>query len=329
MPPSLGGSSRGRSTVNPRSSSSRTLRAEQQRVLEHPAAQRHHVEPALLALAGRPGRRPASATAAWNRAAIDARRPRPRRTSSTTARTTGRRRPRAGSRPPRTRRARPVRRRTGPATPARSPPRPRSRRCAGRRPARTPRRRAGPCWRWARSRGRCRAGGRGRTAPAPGRRPRRGGRRSQATPARAEVGQRHPVGPQHAGVAAGERDVAEVGRPAERLVAGDQDLAAPDRAVGAVAGAVEGDPDHLVVRCRGRARPSPTRRARGGAARRGPRGRRRARGPRPTSGSPGARRRPPAPGRTPVSSSRCRSEAVSASWVARSSRSPMCWLSQA
>ncbi len=64
---------------------------------------------------------------------------------------------------------------------------------------------------------------------------------------RPQMRQRHPVRPQHARVATGERHVAEVRGPPELLVVGDQHLAAPDRAVGAVAGAVEGDPDDPLV----------------------------------------------------------------------------------
>ena len=248
MPPSLGGSSRGRSTVKPRSSSSRTVVAEQQRVAEHPAAESHHVEPVGRALPVRQVRRPA--------------RPRPRGTSRPRGPGPGprARRPRrpgsrARRRPPaartsrrrRTGTARRRRRTTGRGTRARSPPRPRSRRRAARRGARRPRRRAGPCWRSARSRGRSPAGARARPAPGPGRR-RPAGRSSVPLHARGpEVGERHPVGPRDAGVAAGERDVAEVRDAAEGLVVADQHLAAPDRPVRAVAGAVEGEADHLVV----------------------------------------------------------------------------------
>lgn len=63
-----------------------------------------------------------------------------------------------------------------------------------------------------------------------------------------QVRERHPVGPQHTRVAPGQRHVAQVGRPAERLVAGHQDLTAPGSAVVAVAGAVEGDADDALVR---------------------------------------------------------------------------------
>ena len=50
-----------------------------------------------------------------------------------------------------------------------------------------------------------------------------------------------------AGVAAGQRDVGEVGGPDVVGVVGDQELAAPDGAVVAVAGAVEGDPEDPAV----------------------------------------------------------------------------------
>ena len=63
-------------------------------------------------------------------------------------------------------------------------------------------------------------------------------------PGRAQVGQRHPVGAPHRGVAAGQRHVAEVREAAVAVVVGEQELAAPHGAVVAVAGAVEGDADH-------------------------------------------------------------------------------------
>ena len=137
-----------------------------------------------------------------------------------------------------------------------------------------------------------------------------GGRSSsQVEPGGAQVRQRHPVGAQHARVAAGQRHVAEVGQPAERLVVGEQHLAAPHRAVGAVAGAVEGDPDHLLVPAqpvlghhrgdvgvvvlhRAHRPPAACARAHAGGAVAGV-----------------ARRRRAAPARTPVSASRWRSVA--------------------
>lgn len=64
---------------------------------------------------------------------------------------------------------------------------------------------------------------------------------------RVQVRERHPVGPQHARVAPGQRYVTQVRGPAERRVAYHQELTAPRRAVVPVAGAVEGDADHLLV----------------------------------------------------------------------------------
>ena len=58
------------------------------------------------------------------------------------------------------------------------------------------------------------------------------------------------------------------GRPVRTGEVGDEHLAAPERAVGAVAEPVEGEPEHR--RRSGRARPCTRRRARGGAARRRP-----------------------------------------------------------
>jgi len=57
------------------------------------------------------------------------------------------------------------------------------------------------------------------------------------------VGQRHAPRLADGLVAARQADVAQVGRPAKVLVIADQELAAPDRPIGAVAGAVERDPE--------------------------------------------------------------------------------------
>ena len=67
----------------------------------------------------------------------------------------------------------------------------------------------------------------------------------------------------------GMRDRPQMGCAAEVAEVPDQELAAPDRAVGAVAGAVEDHPDHRSGL--GRARPCSWPRARDGAARRGAR----------------------------------------------------------
>ena len=147
-------------------------------------------------------------------------------------------------------------------------------------------------------------------------------RRRAGGPAPSGTGRGTPASPPGSG------DVAEVRDPAERRVVGEQHLAAPDRAVGAVAGAVEGDPDHRLVAGRARARPSPTATwawwcctVRTGAARR------RARGPRRRSGSRGARSATSSAGRdagerleVPLGARRTPAS------VARSSMSPTCWL---
>ena len=200
---------------------------------------------------------------------------------------------------------------------------------AGRRPAPRPRRTAGPCWRSARSRARSRVGAAARAARRRGR-PRTGGRSVVPRHARRpQVRQRHPVGRQHADVAAGQRHVRQVREPPEALVVGEQHLAAPDGAVGAVAGAVERERRAPARRRPARARPSPRRCARGGAGRCAPGARRRA--ARPGGGAVAGMRvgDKDRPGRRRSSASRCRSAASKASSVARSSMSPMCWLSQA
>ena len=147
-------------------------------------------------------------------------------------------------------------------------PAPRSRRGGTPRRARTPRRRAGPCWRSARSPGRrsnCRASSRSSS----------GGQARDARQVRGPRRRRPPAGgpaPSGTGGARRRRRRA-AGRSArcadrgEAVVVGEQHLAAPDGAVVAVAGAVEGDADHRRGCRRARARPSPRRCARGGAAR--------------------------------------------------------------
>ena len=109
----------------------------------------------------------------------------------------------------------------------------------------------------------------------------------------------------------GSGDVRQVGDAGVPGVVGEQELAAPDRAVVAVPGAVERDPEHAagpVVpvlghrrrrRARGGAAPATTGRPAGVVAR-----------PSDGTGSPGAGRRRPPRARTPVSSSRCRSAAL-------------------
>ena len=67
--------------------------------------------------------------------------------------------------------------------------------------------------------------------------------RRPVDPGRPQVGQRGPVRLADGGVAAGQRDRLEVPDPLEAVVAGDEDLAAPDGAVRAEAGAVEGEAD--------------------------------------------------------------------------------------
>ncbi len=63
-----------------------------------------------------------------------------------------------------------------------------------------------------------------------------------------EVGRGHPPRLPDRGLAAGHRHRREATAPLEACQVGDQELAAPDRAVGAVAGAVEGHPDDRAVR---------------------------------------------------------------------------------
>ena len=76
-----------------------------------------------------------------------------------------------------------------------------------------------------------------------------GSRRIPVEAGRVEVRQRHPARVADAGVSAGQRDVAQVADPPVVGVGRDHELTAPDRAVVAVAGAVEGEADHrLVVR---------------------------------------------------------------------------------
>ena len=70
-------------------------------------------------------------------------------------------------------------------------------------------------------------------------------RRIPVDPGAPQVGERHPVGVAHAGVAARKVDVRKMGGPDERAVVGDQELSAPDGAVLAVPRAVEGDAEHL------------------------------------------------------------------------------------
>ena len=169
-------------------------------------------------------------------------------------------------------------------------------RCGGRRrPATRRRRTGGPCWTWGRRPGRSRAGARADPAfVVAGGASRSGAPATHAMPAARRwerairQGLRTPASPPGSG------DVAR-GGPARRSagVVGEQELAAPDRAVVAVA------------RCRRRRRRAPG--GQPGCRARpcvdatwawwcctsgGPAGRRRGCGPRRRSGTPGARRRP-------------------------------------
>ena len=77
----------------------------------------------------------------------------------------------------------------------------------------------------------------------------RGHRRQIGVPrdsGRPEVCQRHPVWAQHTDVATGQRHVLELRQPLEALVVGEQHLATPHRAVGAVTRSVEGESEHLL-----------------------------------------------------------------------------------
>ena len=69
---------------------------------------------------------------------------------------------------------------------------------------------------------------------------------SQARPAAHRCDSAIRYGPQHADVAAGQRHVLQLRQPLIALVVGEQHLAAPDRAVGAVTGSVEGEAEHLL-----------------------------------------------------------------------------------
>lgn len=59
------------------------------------------------------------------------------------------------------------------------------------------------------------------------------------------MGQRHAVRPAHRGVTTGQWNVREMSEPGEAVVVRQQELPAPYGAVVSVAGAVEGDADHL------------------------------------------------------------------------------------
>ena len=111
-------------------------------------------------------------------------------------------------------------------------------------------------------------------------------------PGLAQQRQRHPARVADAGVAAGQGRVREVPGPAEPGVVGDQELPAPDRAVVAVAGAVEGEADDRLAAAGGRSPPSPSPGARGGAGPGPTAGRRGAAGPSRGCGRPDAGRRP-------------------------------------
>jgi len=65
---------------------------------------------------------------------------------------------------------------------------------------------------------------------------------------RPQMGQRGAVRLADRGIATHHRDVAEVGGPLEPVIAGNEDLATPDGAIAAVAGAVEGEADDPLVR---------------------------------------------------------------------------------
>ncbi len=173
--------------------------------------------------------------------------------------------PRSSAAPsPKRPRVRLGRRRRRPAARARSPPGPRRSPARARRAAPRRRRRAGPSpTSAARSRSSARRtrGPARRTAPA--------GRRAR--------GRRPPMrhGSRIAAAPPGQRHRVEVGDALERRQVAAQELAAPERPVGAVAGAVEDERERR-ARAR-RARPGRRRRGRGGAARR--RARRPARAP--------------------------------------------------
>ena len=59
-----------------------------------------------------------------------------------------------------------------------------------------------------------------------------------------QVGERHPAWIAYAGVPAGQRHVAQVGRPLIAVIVSEEDFAAPYRMVVPVTGAVERDSDH-------------------------------------------------------------------------------------
>ena len=108
----------------------------------------------------------------------------------------------------------------------------------------------------------------------------------------------------------------------EAVEPGDQHLAAPERAVGAVAEAVERERDDRVDAAR--ARPCTRRRVRGGAAPR--RWGRRGRAPTSSTGTPGGGRARRPPVTTPYSAGRWSTAWRNDWYVARCSRSPRWWL---
>ena len=64
---------------------------------------------------------------------------------------------------------------------------------------------------------------------------------------RSQVRQRHPGRVAHGGVPSGQRHRRKVPDPLDRGVGPEQQLAAPDRAVVPIAGAVEGEPEHRLA----------------------------------------------------------------------------------
>ena len=183
-----------------------------------------------------------------------------------------------------------------------------------RRPPRRPRRTAGRRWRSGPRRRRARRPPPRLGVPSP--------HRQRTVHIGPQVRRRHPPRLPDRRRPAGQRHRRQVAGPAEPGQVGHQHLAAPERPVRAVAGAVAGP-----ARSPGRPRRCPRGRrrcARGGAARRPPR-------PRPApartswTGSPGAGRARPAPARRRTAAGSARSPRRTSGSVSEFSRSPMCW----